>query len=352
MGKRREAERFYINEIRQFHEQVGDKYVRLPYTFFHTAPTGEIYGDFANGSAGCRFEDIRLHLTTEPFHPVREMHDLWRLSSLLQVDKEFNALESNTFVRGLRIVEGKLELSIGAGLFPEAAYSVNSDSLVIDLPKERRKVLEACLKDRFEELLSLLKYFHRKYGKVSVREVVYKKYKRVPPFGEAYSYIMGGVALLRTTDRKLILTRRSPRGTSVNHGINVPTSGGAIFNHERLVDWGLPLYLQTEMLREAREELGIVGKDCKVMPLGLVRELTRGCTPDALHMIFYRCTAEEIIPVIAGNPHPSRREIDDWVFALDVDDAGRLVRDQRAEEVLQHKALVALILADRAGYLE
>lgn len=351
---RTEVNQLFAEEMADFGRHVGKQYVRLPYVFFHTDGDGRVYGDFTNGNAGCSYEDLRFRLTAEPFHPETEMYNLFRLCQLLQPDKVFNSLDYCMFVRGLRVVEGELEMTLGPGLYTEAAFTVNSDGLVIGLSEGRKALLLRVLtSDQFDSMQALLDSFTAKYGRnQTVRSIVRKKYGRLPSLSEAYSYILGGASLLLTKDDDLIFARRSPGSTLVNHGINVPTSGGALFDEGALRRLGLPRYLQYEVLREATEELNIWGERIsQILPLGLVRELARGCTSDALHLIRYRGTTEEAVEAIAQNRHASRREIDQKVYAMKVGDACRLIQDERAEGVLHHKALVAMVLAHRAGYL-
>lgn len=344
LGDPKEAWRLYEKEIKAFGSAVGPEYVSVPFTFPKIG--NRWYGDFV-GSAGQReFRHTRVMLTEEPLRLDRPIQDVRRFADLAQVLR-FPKSEECACVRDLRLVSGVPSFVIGPGPYEEVFATMNSQGLRFDLTPEQLAAAKIFWgpKGRME-LNRLTMKLKKRYGLVTVRQAVHQHIGGLPSWGDPVaSYILGMAAVVVTTDGYAVFGRRAKQRVSVNTGINLATSGGFRYDRERIQDLGFSRFVETEVLREAYEEVAIRGSDCAVTVLGLVRELSRAGSPEILAFIEFYGTLRDLIRRMQSNHHPEQ-DID-AVFALPLDDARALVREGDAGKVLQPKALAALIMLDR-----
>ena len=192
----------------------------------------------------------------------------------------------------------------------------------------------------------LTKKLQNRYGSVTIRQAVHQFFGGLPTLGSsAASYVLGMAAVIVTTDGYAVFGRRATHRVSVNTGINLATSGGALYDRERIQGLGFRRFVEGEILREALEEVALTGSDCDVTVLALVRELSRAGSPEILALIEFYGTLDDLVSKMKKNHHPEQ-DID-AIFALPVERARTLVREPDAGKILQSKALVTLIMLDR-----
>jgi len=159
------------------------------------------------------------------------------------------------------------------------------------------------------------------------------------------SYVLGMAAVIVTDDGYAVFGRRAKQRVSVNTGINLATSGGFRYDRDKLESLGFSRFVETEILREAKEEVALNGNDCAVTILAIVRELSRAGSPEILALIEFYGKLSELVRRMESNHHPEQDV--DAIFALPLSEARALVREPDAGKVLQPKALVNLIMLDR-----
>ncbi|MSR78543.1 MAG: hypothetical protein EXS59_00125 [Candidatus Taylorbacteria bacterium] len=344
LGDPKEALRMYVSEIQAFGDAVGPEYVPVPFTF--PIVGNRRYGDFV-GSAGQReLKHTRVVLTEEPLRLARPMQEVRRFADMAQVLR-FPKSENCACVRDLRLIDGVPTFVIGPGSYVEVFGTMNSQGLRFDLTPQQLSASEIFWGPRGrQELSRLTSKLKNRYGSVTIRQAVHQYCGGLPGLGEPVaSYILGMAAVIVTTDGYAVFGRRAKQRVSVNTGINLATSGGFLFDRERLESLGLSRFIETEILREVYEEVAIRGKDCAVTVLALVRELSRAGSPEILALIEFYGTLEELVQRMKTNHH-AEQDVD-AVFALPLSDARALVLESDAGKVLQPKALATMIMLDR-----
>lgn len=74
------------------------------------------------------------------------------------------------------------------------------------------------------------------------------------------SYVLGMAAVIVTADSYAVFGRRAKQRVSVNTGINLATSGGFRYDRDKLQELGFSRFVETEILREAKEEVTLYGQ--------------------------------------------------------------------------------------------
>ncbi|MCR4311043.1 MAG: hypothetical protein NUV54_00515 [Candidatus Taylorbacteria bacterium] len=344
LGDPQEAWTLYGKEIGEFGSAVGPEYVSVPFTFPKIG--NRRYGDFV-GSAGQReFRHTRVTLTDEPMRLARQMQEVRRFADLAQVLR-FPKSEECACVQGLSLVRGVPSFTVGPAPYEAVFATMNSQGLRFELTSHQLSAAELFWGEKGRsELSRLTAKLKARYGNVTVRQAVHQYSKGLPQLGDPVAnYVLGMAAVVTTTDGYVVLGRRAKHRVSVNTGISLATSGGFRFDRERLEDLGFSRFVETEILREAFEEVSIRGNDCAVTVLALVRELSRAGSPEILALIEFYGTLKELVKRMETNHHPEQDV--DAVFALPVNDARALVHEPNAGKVLQPKALANLIMLDR-----
>jgi hypothetical protein len=235
-------------------------------------------------------------------------------------------------------------------MYDNAFFTVGSEDLPLTLNKEQLSKLRLQMEPgEFAELKGLVSRFRHQFGKrVSIRRAVYKLFGGWPDYSlQVCDHIMGCAAVVLTRDDQFIFGLRTPEQTAVNFGINVPISGGFDYSDEEdLCRTGLPYFMVRELLREGREEVGLMGNDCVVNPTAFIADLTRAGTPDTLFLIRYRGTAGEFMKGVVGHTRPNSRDADVFL-SIPRSLARTLITDVGASKLVHHKLLVTLIMAFR-----
>lgn len=344
LGDPKEAWSLYEEEIKAFGDAVGPEYVSVPFTFPKIG--NRWYGDFTGSSGQREFRHTRVILSEQSLRLTRPMQAVRRFADLAQVLR-FPKSEEGACVRDLRLVSGTPTFVIGAGPYVEVFATMNSQGLKFDLTSEQLAAAEIFWGDTGrKELAALTTKLKRLYGPVTIRQAVHEYCGGLPGLGDSVaSYLMGMAAVIVTSDGYAVFGRRAKHRVSVNTGINLATSGGFLFDRDRLQNLGLSRFVETEILREVFEEVAVRGSDCAVTVLAMVRELSRAGSPEILALIEFYGTLKEFVRRMKSNHHPEQDV--DSVFALPLKEARSLVREPDAGKVLQPKALVALIMLDR-----
>lgn len=344
LGDPKEPWRMYEKEIRVFGDAVGSEYVAVPFVFPRIG--SRRYGDFVGSIGQQEFRHTRVMLTDEPLRLARPMQEVRRFADLAQVLR-FPRSEECACVRDLSLVQGAPTFTIGPGPYEEVFATMNSQGLKFDLTEKQLVAAEIlCGRKMEKELRRLNSKLQNRYGHVTIRQAVHDYCGGLPNFGDLVaSYVLGMAAVIVTTDGYAMFGRRAKQRVSVNTGINLATSGGFRYDKDKLQDLGFSRFVETEILREAKEEVALYGNDCVVTVLALVRELSRAGSPEILALVESYGTLRELVRRMESNHHPEQ-DID-AIFALPLADARALVREPDAGKVLQPKALVALIMLDR-----
>ncbi|MSU55519.1 MAG: hypothetical protein EXS46_03220 [Candidatus Taylorbacteria bacterium] len=344
LGNPKEAWQMYESEIREFGSAVGPEYVPVPFIFPKIG--NRWYGDFTGNGGQREFRHTRVKLTEEPLRLVRPMQEIRRFADLAQVLR-FPKSEECACVRDLQLVDSVPSFVIGPGPYEEVFATMNSQGLKFDLTSEQLSAVEIFWGNKGRvELARLVKKLKKRYGQVTIRRAVHQYCKGLPKLGDAVaSYVFGMAAVIVTSDGYAVFGHRAKHRVSVNTGINLATSGGFRFDREKLRGLGLSRFVETEILREAFEEVAISGSDCAVTVLAMVRELSRAGSPEILALIEFYGTLRDLVRRMESNHHPEQ-DID-AVFALPLSSARALVLEPDAGKVLQPKALVNLIMLDR-----
>lgn len=344
LGDPREAWRLYDAEIKAFGNAVGPEFVPVPFTFPLIGK--HRYGDFI-GSAGQReLRHTRIELTEDPLELARPMQKLRRFADLAQILR-FPKSEECACVRNLKLVNDVPTFVIGPGPYEEVFATMNSQGLQFSLTSQQLVAAELFWTAKGKaELSKLLKELQRRYGSVTIRQAVHKFCHGLPNFGDSVaSYVLGSAALIVTDDGYAVFGRRAKHRVSLNTGLSLATSGGFRFDREKLQELGFRRFAESEILREAYEEVALKGSDCDVTVLALVRELSRAGSPEILALIEFYGTLKDLAHRMETNHHPEQ-DID-AIFALPLDQALELAREPDAEKVLLPKALATLIATAR-----
>ena len=344
LGDPKEAVSVYSSEIDAFGNAVGPEYVRVPFTFLKIG--SRRYGDFI-GSAGQReLKHTRVALTEEPLRLARPMQDIRRFADLAQILR-FPKSEECACVRDLRFTKDTPTFVIGPGPYEEVFATMNSQGLRFDLTRQQLAAVELFWGSKGKkELGRLARKLKHRYGSVTIRRAVHKYCRGLPGLGDlVVSYVLGMAAVIVTDDGYAVFGRRAKQRVSVNTGINLATSGGFRYDRDKLESLGFSRFVETEILREAKEEVALNGNDCAVTILAIVRELSRAGSPEILALIEFYGKLSELVRRMESNHHPEQDV--DAIFALPLSEARALVREPDAGKVLQPKALVNLIMLDR-----
>ncbi|MEK7575300.1 MAG: hypothetical protein AAB511_03670 [Patescibacteria group bacterium] len=344
LGDPGEVWQIYGDQIKAFGNAVGPEYVPVPFAFPQIG--ARRYGDFV-GSAGQReFRQTRVRLSEDPLRLTGSMRAIRRFADMAQVLR-FPKAEECACVRDLGLVNGVPEFVIGPGPYVEVFATMNSQGLQFSLTKQQLSAAELFWGAKGKnELATLTKKLQARYGPVTIRQAVHKFCHGLPGLGDSVaSYVLGMAAVIVTTDGYAVFGRRAKQRVSVNTGINLATSGGAVYDREKIRELGFRRFVESEILREALEEVSLTGSDCDVTVLALVRELSRAGSPEIIALIEFYGTLNDLVRRMKSNHHPEQ-DID-AIFALPVTEARALVREPNAGKVLQSKALVALIMLDR-----
>lgn len=344
LGDPKEAWRLYEKEIREFGSVVGPEYVPVPFTFPKIG--NRWYGDFTGSSGQREFRHTRATLSEEPLRLARPMQAIRRFADFAQVLR-FPKSEECACVRDLRLVQGAPSFVIGPGPYEEVFATMNSQGLRFDLTRQQLAAAEIFWGENGRrELTRLAAKLKNRYGPVTIRQAVYEYCGGLPGLGDSVaSYLIGMAALVVTSDGYAVFGRRVKQLVSVNTGINLATSGGFRFDREKLESLGLSRFVETEILREAFEEVAVRGNDCAVTVLALVRELSRAGSPEILALIEFYGTLRDLVRRMESNHHPEQDV--DAIFAIPLAEARALVHESDAGKALQPKALATLIMLDR-----
>lgn len=344
LGDSREVWEMYASEISAFQSVVGTEYAPVPFAFPRIGR--QSYGDFTSSAGQRDLRLTRLFVKEEPLQLVRPMQEIRRFADLAQALR-FPKSEDCACVRDLSLVDNAVAFTIGPGPYEEVFATMNSQGLVFGLTSEQLVVAEAFWQRKGRgELVSLARKLRTKYGSVTIRKATHEHCKGLPRFGaRAVSYVLGGAAVVTTSDGYAVFGRRARKRVSLNTGVNVATSGGFKYDREKLEDLGFSRFAESEILREAREELGIQGNDCAVTILAFVRELSRAGSPEILARIEFFGTLRQLIGRMRENQHPEQDV--DAVYAIPIADACRLVHESSVK-ILQPKAAAAVIMLDRS----
>ncbi len=334
----------YDRVIADFGRMVGRDYVAVPFTF----PTigHRQYGDFV-GSVGQRsLKHTRVVVSDEPLRFTGVMRKVRQFAELAQCLR-FPKSDHCACVRGLSMEKGMPTFSFGSGPYEEVFATMNSQGLRFKVSAKQLQVAKILSGPKGRnDLAGLSSDLVGKFGDVTIRQATHRHFGGIPPFDSgAVSYLIGMAAVITTSDGYAVFGRRAKRKVSFNTGINLATSGGFVFDREKIETSGFAGFVEHEILREAREEVGIRGKDCAVTILSLLRELSRAGSPEILALIEFFGTLKDFTRGVVGNNHPEQ-DID-AIFAIPIQDARRLVLNPEARKVLQPKALAALIMLDR-----
>lgn len=344
MGEPNEVWRLYESELADFRSSVGPEYVPTPFVFPLIGK--QRFGDFTSRAGQNDFRRARLRLSEGDFKFARPAQELRRFADLAQILR-FPKSEECACLRNLRVNHGQFEFEIGPAPYEEVFATMNSQGLRFDVTKEQVAAAGIFWGKRGQrELSALANRLRRRYGSVTVREVLYRRCKGLPRFGEPVcSYVLGAAAVITTRDGYAVFGRRAKRIVSLNLGVNVPTSGGFRFDRRQLVSLGFPRFVEYEILREVEEEIGITGSDCSVTVLAFVREVWRAGSPEILAAVEFYGTFKELLNLMRGNQHQEQDV--DLVYAISLEAARKLIREPDAGKALQPKALVTLIMLDR-----
>lgn len=168
------------------------------------------------------------------------------------------------------------------------------------------------------------------------REVVAEIFGGLPSFNQqAYSAVLGVGGTVLTSDNQVLFINRGA-SVSVNKGVSMTASGGVDYDKDLMSKYGIAQALQHNMARETGEELNLhsgtlmngamereiqekIGLDPSqydLRTLGIVRELARGDSPEAM-------------------------------YGMDFNEMRQLIRTPGCSRVIHGKAVTNLMLMDQ-----
>lgn len=343
---------------------VGRGYLPIPYSHL-LAENGRVFGDYTSHEGQVEFMETEAIVRHEQFNPPSWASDLWRFSQLKQC-RTFTKDEILACLLGYRVDKGKLKLVIGPGKYSNSFYTMGSEGIRISVNEDEKLILSEKLAiAEMSELIDLEKKLSKIYGPgKTIREIIFSKYGTTAPFNdEIYNFVIGVAGLVLTRDNEFVFALRG-KNVSINRGINVTASGAASFDPEALEQHGFPAFIGREMHREAYEEVGlnagylIVGamkerikleigindSEYDLIPVGFMRELPRGGSPEAMFLIKYHGSTLDLVRTITNNPHPGKKEIERYVYAQPLEEAERLIKTKGGDGIIQHKCVLNMIL--------
>jgi hypothetical protein len=366
-GETNEVLKLYHNEpllvSKNLESRLGSN---VPYSFLYRDRQGNVYGNYTNPKGQDEFMNTDLELTESSLNPPDWVQELWEFTQL-KSKRNFTFDNTMACLRGVTSKNGILKFTVGPGPYSDYFYSNGMDNLTIDInPQELEDLSKKLSSEELDELKEASKRLQQKYGNgKTIREIIFSKYKGIAPFGDHVSGNNIGVAgTVLTVDNQVIFVQRGS-STSVNAGLSACTaSGGAEFDKEFLSKHGFQHFIGQEMNRETQEELGfkagslllgamqeriklelgIEEDDYDIVPVGFIRELTRGASPESMFLIRYKGTEKDAIKSIVNNKHEGKKEIDQMVYTQPIEEVAKAVKLPGIDQIYQHKGLVNLIL--------
>jgi hypothetical protein len=352
---------------------MGKGMAPIPYSMLHSDENGS-FGDFSEAAGQDAFADIDLSIDTESLNSPDWAKDLHRFAQL-KLARKFSLDEELAGLRGIdRKPDGNLLFNVGMSKYSEAFFSMGSEGVTADVSDALLQILEEqheYSKEEINELKELSERYSSAVGENgTVRDIILEKLGRLPEFGEQiHHYLLGVAGTVMTKDGHFVFVERG-KGVSINRGVNVTSSGAVKFNKDFMEKHGLPIHLGNEMHHETTEELGLksgslllgsmqerikleLGMDFNEYDLtavGMARELPRGGSPEAMFLIEYGGSVNDLLAKIASNPHKDKAEIDSFVYAAPVDSVQKLLKQKDADRVIQHKGLLNLMMIN--NYME
>lgn len=349
-------------------KHTKENYTRIPYTWLDGVD-GRIYGDYSTPAGQNELADSDLVVSEEPYNPPEWAAELQRFAELKQACI-FELDEIVACVRGVETRGDHLRFTVGPGLYSEGWHSMGSEGVLLSLTdEERRKLSERVSSEHMAELDELMGKLQRQYSAgSSLRDIILQRTGGVlPSFNDqVYSSILGVAGTVLTRDGDYVFVRRG-KNVSVNLGINVTTSGAAAFDQDALARYGLPIHLGNELHREAEEEvglksgvllsgamqrrikleLGVENNDYELVQVGFARELLRGGSPEAMFLIRYKGSTEDLVNMVANKKNTLTGEVDEFMYAMPAARAAELIKRQGASSIIQHKGVLNLIMMDQ-----
>lgn len=343
-GTLEEVERLNQGVLASQRTRYFDGYVPVPYVFPRVRE--QCVGDYATVEGQREWK--RLALTIHPhFKLSHRVEPIWNVVAQKSGGYDMGGHNAAAFLQDLSLSKWGLTCHVYCSMYGLARGTMGSEGVTLDI--------EGCavaggdgiaIKNRYRLLQSMIKDLDCPKG-CTARQAIYATFGGLPSFGDhAYGHLLGVAGIVYTHDGYFVFVRRSSKTASVNLGINVTASGGVDFEAKEMNRLGFPLYLTTELVREAQEELGVEGKDMVLHPVGFVRELPRGGSPEFLFLIEYNGNLEQLVSALHNNHNP-HVDVDRLVFAFSRKTISSLIRDKEAGAILHHKALITLIQIDR-----
>lgn len=367
--------------IRQFRHEpgwvnwhFGNGFTPLPYTLLFE-DRGRFVGDLTTKEGQRIFLDSDVVLETDEQEIVPWALQLWKFIRDKR-NPQLTVNEKQLGLRGIAMKQGRLVFTVGPHPYLDKNLSVDSSFDPLDLSNlsDRRKselqadpeagiALEAEGKRLRSNFLG---------AKTVFDAVMQKTGGRLPGFEDHIVYHTLGVAgTVLTADGHYVFVNRNPKGVDINIGI-APTASGSVKGDELHLNMirsrGIPEFVSHQMAEEMEEEVNIKGGSLfmgaleervrqelnigpdqyEMVPLALVRELTRFGAPQAIFGIRYPGKLQDVLRRITENPDVyGRHENDAKVFALPRERAHELVRHPDACNALLHKTVLNVLLMEK-----
>lgn len=337
--------------------------IPVPFTFLHQEGN-QTFGNYTNTEGQREFSRARAHTLNEHFSSRPDIAELWEFSQRFKRNFPFDSVLSG--LRSLNVENGKLEFGIAPCKYSRFFYTNRADGIRLDLSQaEQEKWIAELGESAFNDLMKKAAELKQQYpGFKTIGEIIKSKYPDLPSFNEHTRGDAIGVAgIVLTQDGHFIFVNRG-KNVAINHGINCTASGSVDFDENLLSTSGIQGLTGNNMIRETEEELGFKAgnlfidgmswylqhelgfnqDDFDAIPVGFLRELRQGASPESMFLIRHKGTVSDVISAIKNNKHEEGKEIDRLVYALPQEDAGKLILTPGATSIIQNKGLVNLML--------
>jgi len=337
--------------------------IPVPFTFLHRE-NDRIFGNYTNPEGQREFSQAEAHVLNEQFLPRPDIAELWEFSQRFKRKFPFDSVLAG--LRSLNFENGKLEFGIAPCKYSRFFYTNRADGIRLDLSVSEQEKWQAELgESAFDDLIKNAAELKRQYpGFETIGEIIKSKYPDLPSFNEhTRGDVIGVAGIVLTEDDYFIFVNRG-KNVAVNHGINCTASGSVDFDENLLSNGGIQGLTGNNMIRETEEEIGFKAgnlfingmnwylqhelgfdqDDFDAIPVGFLRELRQGASPESMFLIRYKGIVSDVINAIKNNKHEEGKEIDRLVYAFPQAEAEKLILTPDATSIIQNKGLVNLML--------
>lgn len=346
VGTAREAVDFYTGERERLLNTLDPK-LQCLLPFSCNVALMEAFSN--NAPHSTEFWGWREHFTQIGTHPLARLLETYsRLRQNLTISKD----EMNAHI----VSAGSSDSVVAPAPWSWGRHLMDSGSLRLEVRDTDTGVLRSIASEIVD-----------RFGNVTLREALTPTNRTLPNYVGQYRLGVGGT-IHTARDNKLTVLRRA-KTVNVNTGIVYSAGGGVSYVtcpkdvarvqhlHPRIraelmavppEEWNLFHMLLLAIAQETFEEIG--DGDFTYEPVGCGSELPRQGSPEFSYRICHPGTVEDVLEMIARNPHPDCAEHNGFAYAVDINDLPRMLRDPKGTNIIQHKGMFTIYyIAKRLG---